>query len=262
MDGRSRPHPRRPRAATDARRAGAGRRRHPRRGDRGHPGHRRGARPARRGRSRPRALRGRGAGRPRSGDPPGDEALPAEALGRDPGALGRPAPLRLVHARGDRAGRGGHGSHPGLPRVGGELLRPLPHGARGRAPGAGLHQHQLLAARSRSPARGLRRGRRRRRAGELGGRQGLRAGGSSASARATWRRWRQSTSATTARSPQDDAETAVEQLRKNRKEILPEKRLQDRPAAGGPKGGGDKRISRHPINKGTRPKSKAKKGKK
>jgi hypothetical protein len=59
---------------------------------------------------------------------------------------------------------------------------------------------------------------------------------------------------------EEDAETAVEQLRKNRKEILPEKRLQDRPAAGGPKGSGDKRVSRHPINKGTRPKpSKGKK---
>ncbi len=61
---------------------------------------------------------------------------------------------------------------------------------------------------------------------------------------------------------EEDAETAVEQLRKNRAEILPEKRLQDRPAAGGPKGGGDRRIARHPVNKGTRPKPKAKKGKK
>jgi NADH-quinone oxidoreductase subunit E len=61
---------------------------------------------------------------------------------------------------------------------------------------------------------------------------------------------------------EEDAETAVEQLRKNRREILPEKRLQDRPAAGGPKGSGDKRITRHPLNKGTRPKPKATKGKK
>jgi NADH-quinone oxidoreductase subunit E len=59
---------------------------------------------------------------------------------------------------------------------------------------------------------------------------------------------------------EEDAEAAVEQLCK-RKEVLPEKRLEDRPAAGGPKGGGDKRIARHPLNKGTRPKPRTKKGK-
>jgi NADH-quinone oxidoreductase subunit E len=57
---------------------------------------------------------------------------------------------------------------------------------------------------------------------------------------------------------EEDAETAVEQLRGRGKEVLPEKRLQDRPAAGGPRASGDKRISRHPMNKGTRPKPKAK----
>jgi NADH-quinone oxidoreductase subunit E len=57
-----------------------------------------------------------------------------------------------------------------------------------------------------------------------------------------------------------DAEAAVEQLR-TRKEVLPEKRLQDRGAAGGGRGSGDKRLSSHPLNKGTRPKPKAKKGK-
>ncbi len=61
---------------------------------------------------------------------------------------------------------------------------------------------------------------------------------------------------------EEDAETAVEQLRNNRKEVLPEKRLQDRPAAGGPRGGGDKRLARHSLNKGSRPKPKAKKEKK
>ena len=61
---------------------------------------------------------------------------------------------------------------------------------------------------------------------------------------------------------EEDAGAAVEQLRKNSKNVLPEKRLQDRPAAGGPRGGGDKRLNRHPMNKGTRPKPKAKKGKK
>jgi NADH:ubiquinone oxidoreductase subunit E len=57
---------------------------------------------------------------------------------------------------------------------------------------------------------------------------------------------------------EDDAETAVAQLRANRREILPEKRLQDRPVAGGPRGSGDKRVTRHPLNKGKRPKPRAK----
>jgi NADH-quinone oxidoreductase subunit E len=48
-----------------------------------------------------------------------------------------------------------------------------------------------------------------------------------------------------------DAEAAVEQLR-TKKDVLPEKRLQDRGAAGGPRGSGDKRLSRHPMNKGSR----------
>ncbi|MDX6606473.1 MAG: NADH-quinone oxidoreductase subunit [Solirubrobacterales bacterium] len=55
----------------------------------------------------------------------------------------------------------------------------------------------------------------------------------------------------------DDAEAAVEQLR-SRKEVLPQKRLQDRGAAGGKLGSGDKRLSNHPLNKGTRPKPRAK----
>jgi NADH-quinone oxidoreductase subunit E len=50
-----------------------------------------------------------------------------------------------------------------------------------------------------------------------------------------------------------DAEAAVEQLR-SRQEVMPEKRLEDRGAAGGRRGAADKRISRHPLNKGTRPK--------
>ena len=63
-------------------------------------------------------------------------------------------------APGDQPGRGGDGSDPGLPAVGRELLRPLPARAAGRARGAGLHQHLLLAARRR-PAAGLVHGRRR-----------------------------------------------------------------------------------------------------
>jgi NADH-quinone oxidoreductase subunit E len=52
---------------------------------------------------------------------------------------------------------------------------------------------------------------------------------------------------------ESDAEAAVEQLR-TKKDVLPEKRLQDRGAAGGVRGSGDKRLSQHPVNKGTRPK--------
>jgi hypothetical protein len=48
----------------------------------------------------------------------------------------------------------------------------------------------------------------------------------------------------------------VEQLRANRRQILPEKRIQDRPTAGDQKPPADKRLSRHPINK---PKPKARK---
>jgi NADH-quinone oxidoreductase subunit E len=48
-----------------------------------------------------------------------------------------------------------------------------------------------------------------------------------------------------------DAEAAVEQLR-TKKDVLPEKRLEDRGAAGGARGSGDKRLSRHPMNKGSR----------
>jgi NADH-quinone oxidoreductase subunit E len=58
-----------------------------------------------------------------------------------------------------------------------------------------------------------------------------------------------------------DAEAAVQQLRTG-KEVLPEKRLQDRGAAGGKLGSGDKRLSEHSLNKGTRPKPKAKSKKK
>jgi NADH:ubiquinone oxidoreductase subunit E len=57
---------------------------------------------------------------------------------------------------------------------------------------------------------------------------------------------------------EEDAETAVEQLRANRKQVLPEKRLEDRGAAGGKRGSGDKRLAGHPVNRGTRPKRAAK----
>jgi NADH:ubiquinone oxidoreductase subunit E len=49
-----------------------------------------------------------------------------------------------------------------------------------------------------------------------------------------------------------DAEDAVNQLL-GRDDVLPEKRIQDRGAAGGPRGSGDKRLARHPVNRGSRP---------
>ncbi|HEX6586899.1 MAG TPA: NAD(P)H-dependent oxidoreductase subunit E [Solirubrobacterales bacterium] len=55
----------------------------------------------------------------------------------------------------------------------------------------------------------------------------------------------------------EDAVAAIEQLR-SRNDVLPEKRLEDRGAAGGPRGSGDKRLARHPVNKGTRPKPRTK----
>ena len=51
---------------------------------------------------------------------------------------------------------------------------------------------------------------------------------------------------------ESDAADVVEQLR-GRKDVLPEKRIQDRGAAGGPRGSGDKRLARHPVNRGSRP---------
>jgi NADH-quinone oxidoreductase subunit E len=53
-----------------------------------------------------------------------------------------------------------------------------------------------------------------------------------------------------------DAERAIEQLRSG-DEVLPAKRLEDRGAAGGKRGGGDKRLARHPLNKAKRPKAKS-----
>ncbi len=53
-----------------------------------------------------------------------------------------------------------------------------------------------------------------------------------------------------------DAAEAIEQLR-GRQEVLPEKRLEDRPLAGDPRPPADKRITRHPVNKVKR-KTKAK----
>jgi NADH-quinone oxidoreductase subunit E len=55
----------------------------------------------------------------------------------------------------------------------------------------------------------------------------------------------------------EDAGAAIEQLR-SQKDVLPGKRLEDRGAAGGKRGSADKRIARHPVNKGTRAKAASK----
>jgi NADH:ubiquinone oxidoreductase subunit E len=58
-----------------------------------------------------------------------------------------------------------------------------------------------------------------------------------------------------------DAAEAVEQLGKRGAEVLPEKRLESRPAAGGEVTPADKRLSRHPLNK-PKPKPRKKAAKK
>ena len=59
----------------------------------------------------------------------------------------------------------------------------------------------------------------------------------------------------------DDAAEAVEGLRKNKRSVLPEKRLEDREAAGGigPRVGTDPRVTRHPMNKVKQKRAPAKK---
>jgi NADH-quinone oxidoreductase subunit E len=56
-----------------------------------------------------------------------------------------------------------------------------------------------------------------------------------------------------------DAGAAVEQLRSGG-EVLPQKRLQDRGAAGGKRDASEKRIARHPVNKSPGPNSRAAEG--
>ncbi len=54
-----------------------------------------------------------------------------------------------------------------------------------------------------------------------------------------------------------DAFAAVEQLGKRGAEVLPEKRLEDRAAAGGLRSPGDDRITKHSLNKPKRPRPKS-----
>jgi NADH-quinone oxidoreductase subunit E len=54
-----------------------------------------------------------------------------------------------------------------------------------------------------------------------------------------------------------DAEAAVEQMSRRGAEVLPEKRLGDRGAAGGKRTAADKRLTKHPVNKPMRPRPKS-----
>ncbi len=136
----------------------------------------------------------------------GDGPIPAAPLGLDPGALGGPAPLRLVHAGRHPPGGRGDGPRTGLPPVGSELLRPLPPRADCEAPRPRLPQHLLLDARRRRRSgrvlrsRGLRPPRRRARRRELCRTTSSSSRASSAWARATSPLWSRSTSSTTGRS--------------------------------------------------------------
>ena len=64
--------------------------------------------------------------------------LPGPQIGLDPGPLGGAGALRLVHAGGDPPGRRGDAGHPGLPRVGRQLLRPAAH-----RPGSASHRIEV-----------------------------------------------------------------------------------------------------------------------
>ena len=168
--------------------------------------------------------------------------LPADPLGLDPGAVGGPAPLRLVHARGDPPGRRGDGRDPRLPRVGRELLRPL----RDSSP-SGRHRvlvctniscwmngaDELLEAFCEAagvdPTRPPTAARARPTASSS-------SAASSASAPATSRRWPRSTSATTGRSSTATRRRAIEPAALRRATSLPGQGAcaKRRAAGGGP----------------------------
>ena len=190
--------------------------------------------------ARARAARGRRPGGAARADRDRDGALPADALGRDSGPVGRPAPLRLVHARGDPPGGRGDGrdARPTWSRVATfyDLFRPAPIG---RAPGARLPQHLLLDARRRRPARGVLRGDRRRPPRcrpprrELARTASSSSRASSASAPATSRRWPRSTSATTGRSTDERRARRRSSAARRRRAARPRRRS---PSAAPPAG--------------------------
>ena len=75
--------------------------------------------------------------------------VPRPPLGGDPGAARGPEGLRLVLARGRRAGRVRDAPDARLPDRGGDLLRHALHAAGGAPPGLGVHEHLVLAVRRR-----------------------------------------------------------------------------------------------------------------
>ena len=82
---------------------------------------------------RPRPGDDAGARRAARRDRGGDGQVPGPPLGRDPGAPRGPGGARLVLARGDRPGRDRDAADPGLPDLGGDLLRHARDRTRGRA---------------------------------------------------------------------------------------------------------------------------------
>ncbi len=157
-------------------------------------------------RGRPGAARGRHPRRAARADRDRDVALPAVAIGVDPGAVGDPAPLRLVHAGRHSPGGGGDGRDPGLPGVGRVLLRPLRDLAGRHPPGlvctniscwmrGGDELLESFCEAAGADHHGRRPPRRQPRPTASSSSRG-----SSAWAPATWRRWPRSTSATTVRS--------------------------------------------------------------
>ncbi len=106
----------------------------------------------------PRRRRGRGAGGAAHLDPGGHAALPRHALGHAARARRRPEGARLVLARGHPPGGRGDAGDPGLPLLGGHLLRHAAHRA-GRGPlRVRVHQRGLPPAPGEGRLRRHRRG--------------------------------------------------------------------------------------------------------
>ena len=162
-------------------------------------------------RGRAGAARGRDPRRAARADRERDVALPAAALGLDPGAVGGPAPLRLVHAGGHSPGGRRDGRHPRLPGVGRQLLRPVRDRAGRHATGSSSAPTSpagcaaATSCWSRSARRRAPTPTRPPTTAPAPPTASSSSRASSASAPATWRRWRRSTSATTARSTAADA---------------------------------------------------------
>ena len=200
-------------------------------------------------RARPGAARGRRPRRAARADRGRDVALPAAALGLDPGAVGGPAPPRLVLARGDPPGGGGDGADPRLPRSRSRAsTTSSTPSRRGRHRVLVCHNiscwmnggDDLLAAFC--EAAGVDPG-----AAEHGGASPRPTASStyrasSAWAPATWRRWPRSTRSTSARSSSPTPPPRSSSCGPATK-VLPDKALGKRPAAGGPEPEPDPRVA-------------------